>query len=335
MTQETDFKALVVSETDEPNLYRREIAHKKISHLPEGDLLIRVRYSSLNYKDALSASGHRGITAKYPHTPGIDASGDVIESKSDLFQAGDQVLVTGYDLGMNTAGGFAEYIRIPAAWAVKLPHGLTLMESMIYGTAGFTAGISIFKLTASGVKPEHGEILVTGASGGVGCMATALLAHLGFRVTAATGKEDQHQFLTDLGAHRVVHRDSIKDDALRPLLKGKWAGVVDTLGGEFLTAAVKSVAHNGTVACCGLVASPEFSLNVFPFILRGVTLTGVESAQFPMPSRLKIWDLLALQWKLSDTLLNKIHTSIPLEKLDPMMDLMLMGKTHGRILVNI
>jgi acrylyl-CoA reductase (NADPH) len=325
------FNALVVSEED--NKIMRTISVRETSELPPGEVLIRVHHSSLNYKDALSASGHRGVTRKYPHTPGIDAAGEVAESSNPSFTIGEKVLVTGYDLGMNTAGGFGQYIRVPADWVVKLPSTLTLHNAMIYGTAGFTAAIAVYELMEAGVNPSKGEILVTGASGGVGSIAVAILAQAGFEVTAATGKPEAAGFLQQLGAQHVIPRTEAMDVPNRPLLKSRWSGVIDTVGGEYLAAAIKSTHPYGVVACCGLVASPDFAINVFPFILRGVKLIGIESAQFPMELRRRIWEQLATQWKCPDKILDLLTTETTLEGLEEKINAILKGKIKGRVLV--
>lgn len=328
------FEAMWVTVTNNKDVSRK-IVRRQISELPEGEVLIRVHYSSLNYKDALSASGHRGVTRNYPHTPGIDAAGVVEHCENKSFHSGDHVLVTGYDLGMNTAGGFSQYIRVPAAWVVKLPDSLSLKESMIYGTAGFTAGIAIYKLQQSGITPDCGNILVTGASGGVGSLAVAMLAKAGYKVTAATGKQHKSDFLKAIGAQSVISRGEIKDTPERPLLKGRWAGVIDTVGGEYLAAAIKSTSHNGAVACCGLVASPDFRISVFPFILRGVQLLGIESAEFPMAQRLTVWDRIGGQWKLPSPTLEDLTTEVSLDGLEEKIQSILKGQIAGRILVNL
>jgi acrylyl-CoA reductase (NADPH) len=222
------FKAMIVTETADKQ-FIRAIGDKHISDLPEGEVLIKVQYSSLNYKDALSASGNKGVTRKYPHTPGIDAAGLVAASTDPAFKPGDQVLVTGYDLGMNTAGGFEEYIRVPAAWVVPLPAGLSLRESMVYGTAGFTAALSCFKLINYGVTPDRGPVLVTGATGGVGSIALAILAQSGYTVAAVTSKLNEAPYLQQLGAKEVIGVAEADDQSGRPLLKPRWAGVVDTV----------------------------------------------------------------------------------------------------------
>lgn len=323
------FKAMVVSETNEKT-YKRNIAEKSINELPQGDVLVNVLYSSLNYKDALSASGNRGVTRKYPHTPGIDAAGMVVQSKADAFKAGDKVIVTSYDLGMNTSGGFGEYIRVPADWVVGLPEKLTLKESMIYGTAGLTAGLSVLKLTHT-IQPDHGQILVSGASGGVGSMAVSLLAQFGYEVVGVSGKVDAKEFLYHLGVKEIISRKEASDTSGRPLLKERWAGVIDTVGGDILATAIKSSKLNGVVTCCGNVASPDLPLTVFPFILRGISLFGIDSQHCPMTTRKKIWEKLAGDWKL--TALDALASEITLDDLDEKISLMLSGKSKGRIVV--
>ncbi len=326
------FKAMVVEEVESKKFVRR-IGTKSMDQLPEGDVLIRVDYSSLNYKDALSATGNKGVTRQYPHTPGIDAAGEVAASTSDRFSPGTPVVVTGYDLGMNTSGGYAEFIRVPADWIVPLPGNLSLHESMIIGTAGFTAALSVWKLLNDGVTPDRGEVLVTGATGGVGSVAVAVLAKIGFRVVAVSGKTDQKAFLEKLGAAEVIDREEAIDTSGRPMLKGRWAGVVDTVGGDILASALKSVQYGGVATCCGLVASPSLSTTVFPFILRGVSLLGVDSVECPMDLRQSVWQKLAEEWKPAG--LNELSNDIDLEALDPLIDQILAGKTKGRVVVRI
>ncbi len=325
------FRALVVSE-EEPKKFTGVIRERRIEDLPAGEVLIRVKYSSLNYKDALSASGNKGVTRTYPHTPGIDASGIVEESTSSAFKAGDEVLVTGYDLGMNTSGGYGQYIRVPAGWVVPLPASLGLSESMIYGTAGFTAGMSVAALVSE-VSAKDGEILVSGATGGVGSIATAILAHLGYSVAAVSGKAEAHDFLTGLGAARIIDRGEAIDTSGRPLLKGHWAGVVDTVGGDILATAIKATNLHGIVTCCGNVASPDLPLTVFPFILRGVRLQGIDSQNCPMVHRLDVWQKLAGEWRFPKFL--DLYNEIGISELKENIELILKGKQKGRVLVNL
>lgn len=325
------FKAMVVSETAEKT-FVREIKQRALNDLPGGELIVEVKYSSLNYKDALSATGNKGVTRKYPHTPGIDAAGMVVDSTTKLFAVGDQVTVTGFDLGMNTSGGFGQYISVPALWATKLPQGLTLKDSMSYGTAGLTAALCIIRLMASGLSKDAGEVLVTGATGGVGSVAVAILAKLGFTVVAATGKSSEHEFLTGLGAKAIISREEANDTSGRPLQKPRWAGVVDTVGGNILATALKTTKYGGLVAACGNAMSHELNVNVFPFILRGVSLLGVDSVEIPMRARQMAWSKLAGEWKVN---IGSMVTEVSLEELSPKIDEILKGSIRGRVLVNL
>jgi len=331
MTAKT-FRAMLVEQA-EGGKFIRKITHRSLDDLPEGEVLVKVRYSSLNYKDGLSATGHRGVTKNYPHTPGVDASGVVEESLSDAFSPGDQVIVTSYDLGMNTPGGFGQYIRVPADWVVPLPDNLSLKESMAYGSAGLTAGFCILKLQEHDVTPTRGEILVTGATGGVGSFAVAMLAQIGYQVVAATGKMDEKQFLIDLGAKEVISRSEATDTTGKPLLKGRWAGVVDSVGGEILSTAIRSTKLHGAVTCCGNVASPDLHVNVYPFILRGISLVGIDSQSCPMTFRRRTWEKIANEWKLPD--LDRQTSQCSLEELDDEIDRILAGKQKGRVIVDL
>ena len=327
------FKALVVEETDDKK-YTRQILNKTIDDLPPGDVVVEVHYSSLNYKDALSASGNKGVTRSYPHTPGIDAAGVVVESADSAFKPNDDVIVTSYDLGMNTAGGFGQYIRVPGQWVVPLPNGLTLREAMCYGTAGFTAALSVFQLTVhGGILPEHGEVLVSGATGGVGGIAVAILSKLGYTVVAVNGLVDESEYLKQIGAQQIISIEEATDQSSRPLLKSRWAGSIDTVGGDILATSIKSVNANGVVTTCGNVASPELPINVYPFILRGVSLVGIDSQNCPMPIRLKTWEKLAAEWKIP--MMETVVEEITLADLDQAIDRMLQGKHKGRVIVTM
>ena len=330
--QNNSYTALVVKEAS-PNTYTREIETKTIKELPKGDLLVRVHYSSLNYKDALSASGNRGVTRHYPHVPGIDAAGVVEESSSIDFSPGDQVIATGFDLGMNVSGGYGQYIRIPAGWALHCPQHLSLRESMIYGTAGFTAAQSVNKLVSHPVLPEQGKILISGATGGVGSIAVSIMAKLGYSITAVSGKPEAEDFLTRLGAAEIISRQQAADSSGKPLLKEKWAGAIDTVGGEILATTIKSTAYGGLVTCCGNVASAELPLSVYPFILRGVSLLGIDSAKCPIHIRQKIWQKLAGTWKIEN--LDSLATECRLPELSGIIEKMLQGRQTGRVIVNL
>lgn len=322
------FDALWVEEQADGS-FRRSIAQRSVDALPAGDLLIEVHYSSLNYKDALSATGNRGVTRKYPHTPGIDAAGVVLESAVETFQPGDEVIVIGYDLGMNTPGGFGGCIRVPATWAVKRPAGLTLYESMALGTAGFTAAQSVDALLSHGVR--EGEVLVTGATGGVGSIAVALLSQLGLTVVAATGKPDAAAYLRSLGAAAIMERSEVDDRSGKALLRERWAGVVDTVGGSILATALKATRIGGAVAACGNVASPTLETTVYPFILRGVKLLGIDSVNVHIEERRLLWERLAGAWKLAG--LERFARDVALADLDGEIDAILHGQQRGRVVV--
>ena len=326
------FRALVVTEAKD-NKYFREIKEKSLAELPEGEVLVRVKYSSLNYKDVLSAIGNKGVTKQYPHTPGIDAAGVVAESLSPDFQPGDEVIVTSYDLGMNTPGGFGQFIRVPAAWVVKRPMGISLRESMIYGTAGFTAALSVYRLMDCGVATNQGKILVSGATGGVGSIAVSILAKEGYQVAAVSGRAETRDYLLELGAQEIISADDATDTSGKPLLPAKWAGAIDTVGGPLLATTIKSMQYGGAVTCCGNVASPELPLTVYPFILRGVTLMGIDSQNCPMPTRVQVWQNLANKWKLPH--LDKMTTETTLEGLTEEIDLILQRKHKGRTIVRL
>ncbi len=263
------------------------------AELPPGDVLIRVACSSLNYKDALACHAHPGVVRKLPHVPGIDAAGKVAESTSADFQPGDEVLVTGYDMGTSHWGGYSEFVRVPAEWVVAMPTGMTPEVAMTYGTAGFTAAQCVAAILQHGIEPDDGVVAVTGASGGVGSLSVAILAKLGYRVVAVTGKPEQASLLEQLGASRVISREDASEDSGKPLLPTRWAAAVDTVGGNTLATLLRSTQHRGCVAACGLAASADLPLTVYPFILRGITLAGIDSAQCPRDSRLKIWQRLA------------------------------------------
>ena len=326
------FRALLV-EQPEPKRFTRSIVTRTLDNLAAGELVVRVRWSSLNYKDALSATGHPGVTRNFPHTPGIDAAGEVVSDASGRFQPGDRVIVTGFDLGMETDGGYGQLIRIPAAWALPLPPGLELRDSMILGTAGLTAALSVHALVGRSVVPEAGEILVTGATGGVGSIAVALLARLGYRVVAATGKPEAAPFLSQLGAALTIPREEVTANVERPMLKERWAGVVDCVGGDTLAAALKATRYGGTVTCCGLVGSADLNLNVYPFILRGVSLLGIDSVQCPLALRSAVWHKLANEWQLPQ--LKQLAEECTLEGLEEKIAAILKGQLQGRTVVRL
>ena len=327
-----NFKALMTTEQADGR-FESNVVERSTDDLPTGEVLIRVAYSSLNYKDALSATGNRGVTRQFPHTPGIDAAGTVSESSVAEFAVGDEVIVTGYDLGMNTAGGFGQYIRVPAAWVIRRPAGLSLRDAMILGTAGLTAALCVDKLEQAGLEPGEAPVLVTGATGGVGSIAVALLASLGYKVAAVTGKSSQADFLRRLGAQEVVERSALQAGVEKPILKEQWAGAVDTVGGDILFNVVKSLRRGASVACCGLTAGTSFQANVLPFILRGVNLLGVDSVEIPLVVKASMWDKLSLQWKVPN--LADLVEEVTLDELPVAIERILAGGQVGRTLVRL
>lgn len=332
MDTQREFKALRIYEED--GKFIRRIEKRRIEDLPEGDVIVKVKYSSLNFKDALSVTGNKGVTRKYPHTPGIDASGVVEHSASEKYKVGDEVIVTSYDLGMNIDGGFAEYIRVPEAWVVAMPKELDFKQAMIYGTAGFTAALSVYRLLEAGQTPEMGAVVVTGALGGVGSVAISILVSLGFEVIAATfengGSEDE---LHDLGVASRIGSEITDDQSGRPLLRPLWAGAIDVIGGNTLHTLLKACKPMGNVTCCGNVGSGDLAMTVYPFILNGISLIGIDSQNCPMGLRQKVWDKLAAEWNVYNNKEQVIESS--LEEIDAYIDLMLAKKSRGRVIVKL
>jgi len=327
------FRALEASETE--GKFSLKIVEKNVADLPEGDLLIKVDFSSLNYKDAMSASGMPGVTRNYPHTPGIDAVGKITESRVADFKEGDEVIVTGYDLGMNTSGGFGEYIRVPSNWAVHLPKGLTAKQSMSLGTAGLTAGLSIHALDSfreyTGLK--NTKSVVSGATGGVGSISVMLLSKLGSEVTAVTGKNDQSDFLHTIGASSILSREELAETARKPIGKSLWDVGVDVASGEILSLLLTSLSPGGAIACSGLVGGPSFESSIFPFILRGNALIGIDSVEIPLKNKDHIWEHFAHDWVLEG--LDKLTKEVSLDNLEVEIESILSGNQVGRVLVKI
>lgn len=313
------------------NKYLSQIKQLPFHVLPENDVTVQVTYSSLNYKDALSARGMNQVTRNYPHIPGIDAAGTVVNDSSGTYNLGDKVLVTGFDLGTNTFGGFGEFIRVPTDWIVPLPEKLSLKKAMIFGTAGFTAIYGIERLKRELIFPNAGKVLVTGATGGVGSLAVFGLSQLGYSVVAATRKLDSSLFLNELGASEIVHSDSLLDVSSSPLLSRKWIGIIETVGGAILDSVLRQVDEKGAVACCGNILGKELSTNVYPFILRGISLLGIDSAICSQPLRNQIWDLIS-SFNL-ELLPESFSKTVQLSNLETEIDLMLKGKQTGRIVV--
>ena len=326
------YKAFEVREETEKN-FVGTIVEKSALELAEGSVSIEVCYSSVNYKDALSASGSKAVTREYPHVPGIDAAGTVLASTDSNFAVGDEVVVTGYDLGMNTAGGFGQQVTVPGGWVTKLPVGLSLRDSMVLGTAGLTAGLCVNKLLLNGITPEAGKVLVTGATGGVGIIACALLVKLGFEVVASTGKLAETAKLTALGVSEVISREAFSEENPRPMLKESYAAAVDVAGGTTLVNVIKSLSYGGSVAACGLVDSPALSATVLPFILRGVNLLGVDSVELPLDQKQQIWNLFANEWALTD--IDSLAETIVLAELPAVLAKVLAGGAIGRYVLDL
>jgi acrylyl-CoA reductase (NADPH) len=320
----TTYRAFTIAEEQKDNSYSRAIAQQDTADLPAGDLLI---------KDAMSAHGNKGVTREFPHQGGIDAAGIVEESGNSLFKAGEAVIVTGYDLGMNTAGGLGEYIRVPANWAIKCPAQLGPRQSMLFGTAGLTAQLCINKLLLMGLSKEQGQVLVTGATGGVGSIAVALLAHAGFDVVASSGKADQTDMLRSIGATEVIDRAELGEVNKRPMLKERFAGAVDVVGGDTLANVIKSIQAGGSVACCGLVQSPTLPVTVLPFILRGVNLLGVDSVEIPLAEKQAAWEQLANCASLAS--IAQINHEISLNEVPEALVTLHNGGMKGHTIVNI
>jgi len=326
------YKAFEVREETEKK-FVGAIVEKSALELVEGSVSIEVHYSSVNYKDALSASGSKAVTREYPHVPGIDAAGTVLASTDSNFAVGDEVVVTGYDLGMNTAGGFGQQVTVPGGWVTKLPVGLSLHDSMVLGTAGLTAGLCVNKLLLNGITPEAGKVLVTGATGGVGIIACALLVKLGFEVVASTGKLAEAAKLTALGVSEVISREAFSEENPRPMLKESYAAAVDVAGGATLVNVIKSLSYGGSVAACGLVDSPALSATVLPFILRGVNLLGVDSVELPLAQKQQIWNLFANEWAVTD--IDSLAETIVLAELPAVLAKVLAGGAIGRYVLDL
>jgi len=323
------FKGLWTSENAD-GTYVTLISDIPVDVLNPEHVLVQVFYSSLNYKDALSSNGHRGITRNFPHIPGIDAAGIVINDPTGKFKSGIQVIITGFDLGMNSHGGLSEYVSVPSTWIIKLPKGLTLEKSMQIGTAGLTAGMALLALQQNGIKPTDGPIAVSGATGGVGMCSILLLKHLGYQVIAITGKKELHEFLRSIGVDGIIDREDFLEEKMKALYSMQFAGAIDTVGGDTLIKILKSLKSGGSMAVCGMASSVELNLQVYPFILRGTRLLGIYSADSPLELKQKVWNKFSKEWNLP---IDKIAKTITLEQAPEIMRDMLAGKSSGRYLV--
>jgi putative YhdH/YhfP family quinone oxidoreductase len=328
----TSFRAFVVNKTDEG--FTAGLRELSQADLPAGEVLIKVAYSSVNYKDGLASIPNGRVVRSYPLVPGIDLAGVVVESSDPHLKPGDEVIATSYDLGVSHSGGFSEYARIKAAWVVPLPKGLTLKEAMALGTAGFTAALALHQLEKMGLKPQNGPVLVTGATGGVGSLAISILKKLGYTVAASTGKASEHAYLKDLGAETILSREETSAESNRPLEKELWAGSLDSVGGSTLAYLLRTTKYWGSVASFGNTGGPNFSTTVLPFILRGVNLLGIDSAYCPMELRRQLWEHLATDYKPAH-LLETIGHEVPLDELPQALATLLKGGVRGRTIVRV
>ena len=321
------YKAYLVEENN--GEFAGSVKELDVPDLEEGRLLIKVKYSSLNYKDALAATGAKGVVRSYPFVPGVDVAGEVIKSSSNDFIPGDEVIATGYKIGMAEFGGFGEIVHLPSEWVVKLPENLSLFNAMCHGTAGITAAECVNKIIKGGISNTL-PVLVSGATGGVGSIAVSLLSKLGYEVHAITGKPDKNEMLTSMGATKIISRSDFMSEPLKPLDKASYSSAVDTVGGEMLAKMISMISNNGVVSCCGNVGGAMFTSSVFPFILRGVQLSGVDSAESPINLKKELWNLLANEWLID---LNNQSKIVNIQEIDNEIKKILDGGQIGRVVI--
>lgn len=327
-----NFKAFMVNKNEQD--FSAEVKTIRLEDLPEGDVLIKVAYSSVNYKDGLASIPNGKIVRSYPFIPGIDLAGTVVRSDDSRFNEGDEVIATSYEIGVSYYGGYSEYARIPGDWILPLPEGLSLKEAMVFGTAGFTAALSVHRLEENGLTPEKGKVLVTGATGGVGSVAVAMLAKRGYHVVASTGKESEHEYLQKIGAKDIISREELVGEKIKPLDKQLWAAAVDPVGGKTLSAILSKLDYNGSVAVSGLTGGTDVPATVFPFILRGINLLGIDSVYCPMETRKLLWQRMATDLK-PEGLLETIKNEVSLEVLPGVLTSILKGENRGRTIVKM
>ncbi|WP_281254550.1 NADPH:quinone oxidoreductase family protein [Fredinandcohnia onubensis] len=327
-----NFNALVVNKTDSQFLV--DVKTLTLEDLSPGDVTVKVAYSSVNYKDGLASIPNGKILDTYPFVPGIDMAGTVVASKDSRFKEGDKIIATSYEIGIKSFGGFSEYARLKGDWIVPLPDGLSLIEAMAFGTAGFTAALSIQRLQDNGINPDKGEVLVTGATGGVGSLAVSILSKLGYYVVASTGKESEYDYLKSIGANEVISREEVNYEKIPALGKQRWAGAVDPVGGNTLASILSNCKYGASVAVSGLTGGPKVPTTVFPFILRGINLLGIDSAYCPMNIRKPLWNRMANEMK-PETLLSDIGQEITLEELPSTLEKILKGQARGRSIVKL
>ena len=326
------FKAFLLTETPERKI-RAEFVERTFDELDPGEVVVRVAYSDINYKDALAATGKGKILRRASCIGGIDFSGTVVSSGDPRFAKGDAVLGIGFDLGVSHHGGYSHYARVPAAWLTRLPQGMSLWDAMAFGTAGYTAGIAIVRMEHEGLKPANGPVIVSGATGGVGSIAVASLSRLGYHVVALTGKESESDWLKKLGAKEILLRKSLNLEKIKPLDKSTWAGAVDNLGGEVLAWMCSTMKDNGVIGSIGLAASPSLNTTVMPFILRGARLLGINSGESSNDVRATVWKRLAAD--LKPPLLKEMCRTIPFDRLPGAFDDFIAGKVTRRIVVDM
>jgi acrylyl-CoA reductase (NADPH) len=328
----TVFQAFVVNKTEED--FSADFKQLTVDDLPAGEVLIKVAYSSVNYKDGLASIPEGKIVRSYPFVPGIDLAGTVAESNDSRFKVGDEVIATSYALGVSHFGGYSEYARVKADWIVPSPAGLTLKEAMALGTAGFTAALAIHQLEKNGLRPQNGQVLVTGATGGVGSIGINILNSLGYTVAASTGKSSEYDYLRELGASEILSREETSAESNRPLEKERWAGSLDSVGGSTLAYLIRSTRYGGSIAAYGNTGGPNVNTTVFPFILRAINVLGIESVNCPMELRELLWHRLASDYKPGH-LLDTIGHEIPFEELPQALAAILKGGIRGRTIIKI
>lgn len=321
------YKAYLIEQTDDQ--FSGSIKELDAPSIEPGHLLISVHYSSLNYKDALASTGVKGVAKEYPFVPGIDVVGTVLESADERFSEGDIVVATGYKIGMAVHGGFGEIVHLPADWVLHLPENMEMIDAMSIGTAGITAAASVKKIIDSGISKDL-PVLVSGATGGVGSVAVNILSKLGYEVHAITGKTDENQTLADMGATKIIQRADYMQEPARALDKALYAGAVDTVGGDMLAKMISMISNEGAISCCGNVGGMKFTSSVFPFILRGVSLIGIDSAESPIELKKELWRLLSSEWQLD---LKSQTKEINLETIGEEVNKILQGQQVGRIVI--
>ena len=326
-----EFKALVLTEQDGKVVPGFET--RRIAELPPGDVLVRVEWSTLNYKDGMILNGIGRLVRSYPHIPGVDFAGTVEESANPAWRKGDPVVLTGWRVGEQRWGGYAQYARVPAEWLVRVPAPMTTKQAMAIGTAGFTAMLAVMALEQHGLDPDRGEVLVTGAAGGVGSVAVAILAKLGYRVVGSSGRPETQDFLKSLGAAEIIDRAALATPSTRPLQAERWAGAIDAVGGTTLGTLLTQMKYRGAVAACGLAGGSELNTTVIPFLLRGINLLGIDSVMSPLPERQEAWRRLAEDLPMD--LLDSLTETIPFAALPDYAGRILKGQTRGRVVVDI